>query len=290
MIQLIAEEDTRNLLKGITIPPQPQIMVDLHMEMAMADVNLDSIAGIISKDVGVSGCVLKVVNSPFFRLRSQITSISQALNLLGIANIVNLVNSISIRSSLSDNSIMELTQFWDNSVDVAMAAAAISRLTGITSPDEAYSLGLFHNSGIPLLMGKFANYPTVLQRAYSQQKCRITDIENDEIDSNHAVVGYYVARAWKLPIYLSEAIADHHKTGPIFADQIDCDKRKKNLLATLKLAETTCKTYRTLGKAERDYEFEQIKSNLLIYVGLSEYDFDDIQATLMDMGLNPPGV
>lgn len=251
MTQVIAEKAAQQLLKGITVPPQPQIMVDLQMEMAKPDVSMDTITAIITKDVGLAGCILKVVNSPYFGLRNKITSIKQALSLLGIANITNIVNSLSIRSSLTDISIIELTQFWDNAVDVAMVCAAISRFTGVSSADEAYTLGLFHNAGIPLLMGKFDHYPTALEHAYAEPKRRITDVENDLIDCNHAVVGYFVAKAWKLPSYISEAIADHHKTEDIFADKVPCDKQKKNLLATLKLAEATCKTYKTLGKAKK---------------------------------------
>jgi HD-like signal output (HDOD) protein len=287
MTQLIAEDTAKQLLKGIIIPPQPQIMVDLHLEMAASDVSMDAITDIISKDVGISGCVLKVVNSPFFKRRNQITSIKQALNLLGIQNIANIVNSLSIRDSFSDAAIIEMTRFWDNAMDVAMTSAAISRSIGIAAPDEAYTLGLFHNVGIPLLVNKFEHhYTQVLQAAYGQTKRRITDIENAKIETNHAVVGYYVAKAWKLPAYLSEAVADHHKTEDIFSEKIYCDKPKMNLLAILKLAETTCFTYKTLGNAPVDYEFQRIKNNLLLYVGLSDYEFEDLQSEIADMSLH----
>jgi HD-like signal output (HDOD) protein len=286
MTPQFAAETAHQLIKGISIPPQPQIMVDLCMEMLLPDICLESISEIINKDVGLSGCILKAVNSNFFGLRNQITSINQALSLLGITNICNIVNALSIRSSLEDESIIELTQFWDNAVDVAMAAATISRLTGISSADEAYTLGLFHNCGIPLLMSKFDNYSSVLQNAYAEKKRRITDIENSLIDCNHAVIGYYVARAWKLPTYFCEAISDHHKTEAIFADKISCNPRKKSLLAVLKLAETSCKTHLTLGAINKDHEFARIKTDLLLYIGLSDYDFENLQSELIDMGLN----
>lgn len=270
-------------LHGIKIPPQPQIMVDLYMEMVNPYLELPKISAIISKDVGISGGVLKIVNSPFFGLRNKITSISQALNLLGTANVVNLVNTLSIRSSLSENALADMTRFWDNSVDVASACAAISRKIGIVAPDEAYTLGLFHNTGIPLLMEKYPNYPSVMKTSYAQSKQRITDVENELIGSNHAVVGYYVAKAWKLPRYLCEAIADHHKTELFFRDEQPCGSQKKNLLAILKLAESICKTHQMLGQSGEDHEFAAIKSSILLYLGISEYDYDDIMAEIVDL-------
>lgn len=278
-------ESCQNILKGINIPPQPQILLDIKAEMASPAGNLSKIAGIISKDIGISGSVLKVVNSPFFGLRNKVTSIQQALNLLGSANIVNIVNSLSLRNNLSSKSIKQMTTIWDSAMDIAMTSAAISKLIKVGSADEAYSLGLFHNCGILLLMEKFDNYLTVLTAAYASPEHLITDIENEKIECNHAVVGYYVAKAWKLPNHLCDAIADHHKTGAIFSDTLKCDKAEKNLLAVLKLAEHCCQTYLTLGNANYDYEFERIKSDLLAYVGLSEYDLDDLLSEIKDMDL-----
>ncbi len=285
MTQEISEEKFKTLLKGIQIPPQPQIMVDLQMEMLMPDVSIDHLSKIITKDIGMSGFVLKVVNSPFFGLRNKITSIKQALSLLGVSNIVNIANSMSIRNSLSDDSIVQLTSFWDNATDTAMIAAAVAKMLGISTTDEAYTLGLFHNAGIPLLISRFEKYPQILKLSYVEQNRRITDIENDHIDCNHAVVGYYVAKTWKLPSYLSEAIADHHKTEDIFSDKVNCEKKKKNLLAALKLAETISGTFQTLGDETEDYEFQRIKSNLLQYVGLSDYDFEELCDEIKEMGL-----
>ncbi len=51
----LSEVTAQKLLKGIQIPPQPQIMVDVQIETAMPDVSLTNIAAIISKDIGISG-------------------------------------------------------------------------------------------------------------------------------------------------------------------------------------------------------------------------------------------
>jgi HD-like signal output (HDOD) protein len=279
----LSEDTAQKLLKGIKIPPQPQIMVDLQMETAMPDVSLTNIAAIISKDIGISGAALKLINSPFFGLRSTITSISQALNLLGVQNIINIINAIALRNAFSYQQLAEITKIWDDAIDVANASAAIAKLTGLASSDEAYTLGLFHDSGIPLLMEKYDDYMQVLNRAYAEPQLRVTDIENAAYETNHAVIGYYVAKAWKLPDYLSLVIADHHKAEPIFADKIDYEPRSKNLLAVLNLAENTCRSYQTLGKVSVHHEFNRIKINLLLYIGLSEHDFEDLQAEIRDM-------
>ncbi|MGH8393763.1 MAG: HDOD domain-containing protein, partial [Pseudomonas sp.] len=65
------------------MPPQPQIMVDLQMEQYMPDPDLEVIARLIAQDPGLSGSLLKIVNSPYYGLSNKIVSIQRAVNLLG---------------------------------------------------------------------------------------------------------------------------------------------------------------------------------------------------------------
>lgn len=281
----ISSAELNELLKGIKIPPQPQVLVDIQMETAMPDCSLDTVAKLISKDVGLSGWVLKAVNSSYFGLRSKITSIAQAINLLGINSVVNIVNAISISDALSSETVTALSDFWDNAGDVASACAVISKKLTFASPDEAYTLGLFHDCGIPLLSMKYDNYLDVLESAYAQNQVRMTEIENQAFTTNHAVIGYFVAKSWKLPTYICEGIADHHKITEVFLQNSSSDSNKKNLLAVLKIAEHFCGTHQSIGKQENDYEFEGIKGILLAYLGISELDLDDMRDDLYDHGI-----
>lgn len=280
--QEVTEQDMNETLRGIKIPSPPQLVIDLQVQMQLPDVHIETIAEIVSKDVGISGNVIKLINSPFFGMRNPIISISHATKLLGLQNIINIVNSIVLPESFSSHKLIDMTQFWDNATDVAVVSAYIARTTGIAVSDEAYVLGLFHNAGIALLIEKFPHYLALLNKAYSEQRCRITDIENHKIKCNHAVAGYYVAKSWYLPMHISEAIADHHKTSSIFSNKIRCDQDKKNLLAILKLAETICKTYKTFGNEPTDYEFENIKEDLFSYLDISEYEFEELKAEVID--------
>ncbi|MDN3637806.1 HDOD domain-containing protein [Simiduia curdlanivorans] len=280
----ITAEQVNAILKGISIPPQPQIMVDLQMEQFDPNCSIDHIAKLISQDVGLSGCILKTVNSPFFGLSNKITSIKQAVNLLGIKTVINLVNAQSIKGALSDEQIVALGKFWDSAIDIAQVSTHIAKQIGFDAPDEAYSLGLFHNCGIPLLMMRFANYAEVMERSYTSSDKSVTDVENEFLATNHSVVGYYVAKSWKLPIHLCEAIHQHHQVNKILSEE-KADNRKKTLLAILKMAETICKNYKTLGNQDTDYEWQRISDNILVYVGLSQYDFETLCQHIYDMGL-----
>ncbi len=282
----ISAEQIRQVLQGISVPPQPQIMVDLQMEQVMPNPDLKSIAKLISQDPGLSGALLKIVNSPHFGLSNRIASIQQAVNLLGCDTVINLINAQSIKGELTDEAIVSLNRFWDTAQDVAMTCLTLAKRIGYHSPDEAYTLGLFHNCGIPLMLKRFPNYMTVMEEAYyhANRERRVVDTENRLLNTNHAVVGYFTARSWRLPEHLCEAIANHHNALSLFEEETGRDAQLKTLLAILKMAEHICASHRVLGNQEVDHEWDSIQALVLDYVGFSEYDFEILRETLRDMG------
>ena len=281
----LSEEQIQHIMQGIKIPPQPQILVDLQMEQLMPNPDITEIAKLISQDVGLAGTVLKVVNSPFFALKNRITSIEQAVRLIGLTSVVNIINGLSIKSQMSDETIVNMNRFWDTANDIAQIALNIAKQVGYPNPDMAYLLGLFHNCGIPLLMERFDNYLEVMEASYADPEQRVVDIENQQLNTNHAVIGYYTAKSWNLPKLLCDVIAEHHSAGRFFNSNAQEDTDGKTLLAILKLAEHICGNYRILGRQREDYEWQRIGEEVLTYLGLGEYDIELMQANFAELGV-----
>ena len=288
MSQELTAEQIQQALQGISVPPQPQIMVDLQMEQYMPDPDLDVIARLISQDPGLSGALLKIVNSPYYGLSNKIASIQRAVNLLGSRSVINLINALSIRGEMSDETIVTLNRFWDTAQDVAMTSLTVAKRTGSQAVDEAYALGLFHDCGVPLMLKRFPNYMAVLEEAYANAgpDCRVVDTENNAFNTNHAVVGYYTAKSWRLPEHVTDAIANHHNALAVFSDESSRNAPLKNLLAILKMAEHICASYRVLGNQSVDHEWNAIGHLVLDYVGLSDYDFESMKLSIRELGAN----
>lgn len=287
MLQELTAEQLQKALQGISVPPQPQIMVDLQMEQYMPDPDLKAIAKLIGQDPGLSGALLKIVNSPHFALPERVVSIQQAVSLLGCNTVINLINAQSIKGEMSDQTIVTLNRFWDTAQDIAMTCLTLANRLDYQPADEAYALGLFHNCGIPLMLSRFPDYMDVLEKAYAgvDAEHRVVDTENTLLNTNHAVVGYYTARSWRLPEHVCEAIANHHNALAVFTDGKEDNPERKTLLAILKMAEHICSAYRVLGNQDQDHEWAQISSLVLEHVALSEYDFQNIKESIRELGV-----
>ncbi|MGO9378652.1 MAG: response regulator [Dissulfurispiraceae bacterium] len=91
-------DNAEHLIQSVGIPSQPAAILELNKEMGKAQLDLQRVAGLISKDVSMSAKVIKIAASPFFGSK-RVDSIEQALILLGVKNFQKLILSASLRDS-----------------------------------------------------------------------------------------------------------------------------------------------------------------------------------------------
>ncbi|VAW98286.1 hypothetical protein MNBD_GAMMA22-2447 [hydrothermal vent metagenome] len=287
----ITQQEVEKLLKGIKIPSPPQLLAELQMEMSMPSPDLNELSNSISKDVGLSGAVLKTVNSPYYGNKDT-ASISKAVMLLGMKTIMNIVNTLCLRESMTNSSpdkakkFKMLTTFWDSATDVAQSCQIVAKKIHFKPENKAYIVGLFHNAGIPLLMERFENYPEIIMNSYAQNKHRIVDIENQELKTNHAVLSYYTAKSWNLPENLCNVISNHHNgINVLNIKNNNLTLEEQSLCAILMLAQHIAGLYRILGNQETDLEWQIIGNRVIDFLGLSDFDYDDLISYTNDKGI-----
>ncbi|MBO6576198.1 MAG: HDOD domain-containing protein [Rhodothermales bacterium] len=198
------------LLKGVMIPPQPTILVNVLNERSKPDPDLERIGDIISADVALAASMLKVVNSPFFGLRRKIGSIHHAVRLLGIGNVVNIASGLMLKAAFADQRGPFMDTFWKHSARHGVVATMIARETRVSTAEDSYAAGLFADCGVPVLRRRFANYSELYAQAQIVDEFTWTEYEEEELGTNHAVVGYMMAHGWMLPDVLAQGILQHH--------------------------------------------------------------------------------
>jgi len=114
----------------------------------------------------------------------------------------------------------------------------------------------------------------------------VVDTENRTFNTNHSVVGYFTAKSWRLPEHISSAIANHHNALAVFREESsrNAQSQLKHLLAVLKMAEHICASYRVLGNQGVDHEWNAVGPLVLDYIGLSEYDFENLKQNIRELG------
>jgi len=196
-------------LRDITIPPCPELLLALRAEMDQTDPDPQVVADIAGRDVAMAASLIRTANSPYYARSRPVTSVSEALGLLGMRMTEKLLIAFLMRNSIRVSSPL-LEHFWDSSTRRALAMAHIARQLYGVDPDLAYTCGLFGHVGIPILMQGVRGYAGTLTEALARQDRTFTETENAAHKTDHAVVGALVARTWRLPTPIYQAVRLHH--------------------------------------------------------------------------------
>ena len=266
----ISQGAAEKILASIRIPPCPGIITELIEERRKDNPDLMKIARTVARDIVLSAAMLKTVNSPFFGLRCKIDSIEKAVVVMGFDNVVNILTGLVLRNMKGSNGA-HLDRFWDTAVNTATTAVLISRRIPGISHSAAYTAGLFHDCGMPLMMERFPDYNNIMSLAEIDGSCIITDIEDARYSTNHATVGYLLSKSWNLSEAISLTILHHHNVDMLSSNE-NLPDEVCGLIAVTQIAEA-------LTDSQRMREYATWRANgamLLSYLGLSEAELDDI--------------
>ena len=219
------------LVEKIDIPSQPELLMSISLEAQKERCNFDLVAEMISNDISIASEVLKTVNSPLFGLRKSVTSIQQAVGLMGLHRVIGLVRNVSLRKSVSKG--LNLESFWQSATKNAQTCALIAKKTNLIDAEEVYTFGLFHDAGIPILMQNYSDYQGSLKDASMQSGLEGTKAEDTIYKVNHAIVGYYLCDKWFLPEHICKAVYYHHRSHFMFKKTKSYDSPFIILLALL---------------------------------------------------------
>lgn len=198
--------------RGIRLPPQPDILLELTERMEDGNYDAASLATLVGKDAAISGMLFKVAASPLFARGRVPDTLEQAMVRLGLKQTINLVRTIAIVQHIPPASRLPFQRFWTRSREIAQLAALIAedRVTVCNIfPDQAYMTGIFLECGVPVLMMRFPDYAqALLSGGFTLMSLREQD---RRFNVDQCTIGYLVARHWRLPNYVAQAILRYNE-------------------------------------------------------------------------------
>ena len=271
--ELESSEIEAILGQGITIPPQPRVLMEIEALSSLPRVNVKAIARLISQDPALLAAMFKVVNSSAMGLAKRVDSAETAITLLGLKPATNLLKSIAIRQLLGGNS-QAYEKFWERSGDIAQLAAIIAqKLVSVCNifPDQAYMAGLFHDCGVPVLMQRFPEYCKTLESMSSYDWPELA-AEDKQFNTDHCVVGYLVGQHWRLPEFILRGIRYHHEI-------ISVAQPAKTVVAILQMS---THLYNLLVKSPHDSDWNACWQNCIYELGISKDGLKEFEEAILE--------
>ena len=199
--------------RGIRIPPQPKVLLELEKLLRKGKFDVRALAKVIAQDPGIVAMLFKAVRSPVYGGGKDLDTVDKVLMVIGMRQTVTLVQAMSIANALSDASRPAYEAFWGRSFEIARLASLIAadRVSVCNVfPEQAFLVGTFHECGVPILMQRFPDYCGTLTMEQACQSANLAE-EDARFNVDHCVMGYLVAKHWKLPDFICSAIRFHHE-------------------------------------------------------------------------------
>jgi putative nucleotidyltransferase with HDIG domain len=181
-----------------------------------ADVAPKAIVEVIEKDPVLTARILKVINSAFYALPNKVSSVAQAVVMLGI----NTVKNLAIRSAAvgmipaRNDAGFDTDQYLLHSLGCAEVAKLLAQKYGDTDPAEAYIGGLLHDFGKILFTLYMPEPFRVALDSCIAENVPLHISERELLGADHTTAGALLAQKWQFPEPLVECIRTHHHAPP----------------------------------------------------------------------------
>src|SRR5947207_3383244 len=209
----VSSPKLKDLLAGAQLPAMPQSAIRLLELSRNPDNGPVEFAVPIEADPGLTGQVLKFVNSSYFGFSREIASVKLAITLVGIRTIKNFSLWSAVFSLMPNPKCgpFDLKSLWKDSLRRALFARAFGKLLGMKDAEDLFAGALLQDMAIPLLAKEQPAKYLKLLEGRKEGETRLSDLERAEFGWTHAEAAGFMARQWSLPEEFAQLIEAHTK-------------------------------------------------------------------------------
>lgn len=209
MTQLSLQQVTDNLKD---LPTLPAVVMELLNNLDQEDADISILAKKVTQDLALTAKTLRYANSPFYSTLIKVTTIQQAIALMGMETVKQMVLSAALSGCFPENNCkgFDHKAFWRHSNAVAFVSKLIARRMNFNE-DVAFTAGLLHDIGLLALVTLF---PKEFEEVIAFRKTGLAtqfEAERKILGLDHAAVGEALAIEWNFSDVMKNAIAGHHQ-------------------------------------------------------------------------------
>src|SRR5882762_774537 len=193
------------------LPPFRPVLTKIMRLTADEDVPMTRVQDALRSDAVFAAEVLRLANSPLMSVRCEITSILQAVMMLGLGRIKALATTLALRTFLTSGRPTDaLRACWRHNLATALLCERLARFVQIDSA-TCYTAGLLHDLGrLALLRASPDLYKRILSKGLDNG-FDLLQSEKSLFGIDHCEAGEWILNQWGFPQELCEVVAAHHQ-------------------------------------------------------------------------------
>ncbi len=195
----------------------PHVIYKVLEQSATTDTAASELEKTIIVDPGFSTRLLALANSEFYGLPNKVTSIRDAVNFLGFKQIRQLAMKAGFFDMFvgkNDKESLRRRAWWRHSIDAAISCRWLASESRTLPPDEAYTSGLLHYIGKPLLDRHDPSGYDRVEQLIAQHGWDEAVAERDVFGGDHVEVAMGACTKWSLPEPLIASLSYREEPEP----------------------------------------------------------------------------
>jgi len=188
------------------------VLKEIEEALASPQCNLNSIGDAIQKDPDLTARLLRLANSPFFGFANRLSTVTEAVSLLGIQQIQDMIVASSVLDQFKGvpDTLVNKDSFWRHSLAVGIAARLLAMERRLPKPDKFFVAGLLHDVGRLVLLSQAAEWAQKVFELYQAEKILLRDAEKKVLGYDHQQIAAELLQSWSYPTALVQAVEFHH--------------------------------------------------------------------------------
>ena len=194
----------------LRLPPFPQVAIRLLQLANDENVQLHELSNLISSDPAFAGEVLTIANSLLYAPRFPVSSILQAIAVMGANQLQGMCLTVGVRAFLGKSlSLPAMRELWRHNLACALIAEQLAS-AGFMDKDIAYTSGILHDLGrFALAVIRPTEYAELLYLHCGSSES-ILERECECLGWDHCDAGRHLVADWKLPAEFEPVVNEHH--------------------------------------------------------------------------------
>jgi putative nucleotidyltransferase with HDIG domain len=194
------------------LPSLPEIYIKVSDLLEDEESTSKEIGQAVQTDPSLTARILKLINSAYYGMPRQVTSVAQAVSLLGRLQLKQILLGTLLAGVFNDMQIrnFSMMNFWRHSIKTAIIARHLAmQNVNIIDHEAFFTAGLLHDIG-RLVMAKAA--PDELAEIDRQVRNGgdVIKLEAELLGLTHVDVGGALMLKWDMPAVITQCVLKHH--------------------------------------------------------------------------------
>lgn len=196
------------------VPPFPKVAQRVLAILDQPGTKAADLAEVIRYDAAITTNILKICNAAYFGLSRKVTSLEEALVLIGTKELKDVVITSSsskfYKGKVAAGYDLDQGDLWRHSVATAIVAKLLAPKVKGADPSAAFTSGLLHDIGKRFLSTFVGSEMKHITALVDEKNYSFVEAETEVLGASHAELGARILESWEFDESMVAAVREHH--------------------------------------------------------------------------------